>query len=67
MAEIGVIGGTGTYDPKIVENPEEIKVHTPYGSPSDIITVGKIFWKKSCLSSKARSKHTKLYKKGSYF
>jgi adenine phosphoribosyltransferase len=42
VAEIGIIGGTGIYDPNLVKNPEEIKVHTPYGSPSDIITVGFI-------------------------
>jgi 5'-methylthioadenosine phosphorylase len=46
MTEIGIIGGTGIYDPKIMKNPEEIKIHTPYGSPSDVITVGKILEKK---------------------
>ncbi|ACI18977.1 S-methyl-5'-thioadenosine phosphorylase [Dictyoglomus thermophilum] len=28
---IAIIGGTGVYDPKFLENPEEIKVSTPYG------------------------------------
>jgi len=28
---IGIIGGTGLYDPKFLENPEEIIVSTPYG------------------------------------
>jgi len=33
--EIGVIGGTGIY--KLIENPEEIKIPTPYGDPSDYV------------------------------
>jgi len=39
-AEIGIIGGTGVYDPEIIEDREEVKVHTPYGAPSDLITLG---------------------------
>ncbi|MHA1270896.1 MAG: S-methyl-5'-thioadenosine phosphorylase [Candidatus Helarchaeota archaeon] len=39
-AEIGIIGGTGVYDPELLEDPKEIKVYTPYGSTSDLITVG---------------------------
>jgi 5'-methylthioadenosine phosphorylase len=42
QAEIGVIGGTGLYDPKLLKNVEEITVETPYGKPSDAITVGKL-------------------------
>lgn len=38
--EIGIIGGTGVYDPGLLEDPKEIKVYTPYGKPSDLITVG---------------------------
>ena len=41
-AEIGVIGGTGVYDPEMLEDRMEVKVHTPYGSPSDMITLGTI-------------------------
>ena len=39
-AEIGIIGGTGVYDPDIIEDPTEVKVHTPFGAPSDLITIG---------------------------
>lgn len=39
-AEIGVIGGTGVYDPEIVEDAREVKVYTPYGAPSDLIILG---------------------------
>jgi 5'-methylthioadenosine phosphorylase len=38
--EIAIIGGTGVYDPKLLEDIKQIKIHTPYGSPSDLITVG---------------------------
>jgi 5'-methylthioadenosine phosphorylase len=40
--EIGVIGGSGNYDPTFVENPMELKVHTPYGAPSDHFVIGKV-------------------------
>lgn len=39
---IGIIGGTGVYDPQLIENVEEHKVYTPYGAPSDKILVGTI-------------------------
>jgi 5'-methylthioadenosine phosphorylase len=41
-AEIGVIGGTGVYDPEMLEDRIEVKVHTPYGAPSDMVTLGTI-------------------------
>lgn len=41
-AEIGVIGGTGVYDPEMLEDRRDVKVHTPYGAPSDLITLGSI-------------------------
>ena len=42
QAEIGVIGGSGLYDPGIVENAREVKVYTPFGEPSDFIIVGEV-------------------------
>ena len=39
-AEIGVIGGSGLY--ALLEDAEEIEVSTPYGSPSDPITVAEV-------------------------
>lgn len=45
-AEIGVIGGSGLYDPGILESMERVKVYTPYGEPSDDITVGMMGDKK---------------------
>ena len=45
-AEIGIIGGTGVYDPKLIENAEEVEIDTQYGAPSDKITVGTYLGKK---------------------
>lgn len=38
---IGLIGGSGIYDPGLLKNVEKIKVYTPYGSPSSHITIGE--------------------------
>ncbi|MFQ3548710.1 MAG: S-methyl-5'-thioadenosine phosphorylase [Armatimonadota bacterium] len=43
-AEIGVFGGSGFYS--LMEDFEEIKVETPYGSPSDMLAVGTLAGKK---------------------
>ena len=40
-ADIGIIGGTGIYDPELLSAKREIKVHTPYGETSDLVTVGE--------------------------
>ncbi len=39
-AEIAVIGGTGVYDPEIIEDAKEVKVYTPFDAPSDLVTLG---------------------------
>lgn len=39
-ADIAIIGGTGVYDPGLLKNKKEVKVYTPYGDPSDFITLG---------------------------
>ncbi|NOJ27812.1 MAG: S-methyl-5'-thioadenosine phosphorylase [Nitrososphaera sp.] len=40
-ADIGIIGGTGIYDSGLFSDKREIKVYTPYGDPSDFITIGE--------------------------
>jgi 5'-methylthioadenosine phosphorylase len=40
QAEIGVIGGSGLY--ALLEDAEEHEVSTPYGAPSDRITVARV-------------------------
>ncbi|MDW0218358.1 MAG: S-methyl-5'-thioadenosine phosphorylase [Nitrososphaeraceae archaeon] len=39
--EIGIIGGTGTYNTELLTNAETVKIFTPYGSTSDLITIGE--------------------------
>ncbi len=40
--QIGILGGTGNYDPAIFEEIKEVKVYTPYGPPSDNIILGRV-------------------------
>lgn len=40
VAEIGVIGGSGFYS--FLDDIEEVRVHTPYGPPSDPIAIGEL-------------------------
>lgn len=42
QAKIGVIGGSGLYHMELMTEVEEVQVHTPFGDPSDVITVGKV-------------------------
>jgi 5'-methylthioadenosine phosphorylase len=42
QAKIGVIGGSGLYHMAGMTDIEEVKVQTPFGDPSDVITVGKV-------------------------
>ncbi|QLH74401.1 MAG: S-methyl-5'-thioadenosine phosphorylase [Methanomassiliicoccales archaeon] len=41
-ARIGIVGGTGVYDPDVFELEETVRPHTPYGLPSDEIQIGTI-------------------------
>ena len=38
--DIGIFGGTGIYDSGLLEEAKEFEMDTPYGKPSDKITVG---------------------------
>ena len=40
-AEIGIIGGTGIYNTELLTNAEAVQIFTPYGSTSDLITIGE--------------------------
>ncbi len=40
--KIGIIGGSGLEDPKILKDAKEIKVETKFGKPSSALTIGKI-------------------------
>ncbi len=41
-ATIGVIGGSGLYQMEGMTNVEEVRISTPFGDPSDSITIGAI-------------------------
>ena len=41
-AKIGVIGGTGLYDIEGMTDIEEVDITTPFGKPSEAITIGKL-------------------------
>jgi len=41
MPEIGLIGGSGVYDPRLLTDISEVEPQTPFGSLSAPITVGK--------------------------
>jgi 5'-methylthioadenosine phosphorylase len=40
--KIGVLGGTGLYQMEGLENLREVSVTTPFGDPSDVITIGEL-------------------------
>jgi 5'-methylthioadenosine phosphorylase len=42
QATIGVIGGSGLYQMEGMTDVEEVAISTPFGDPSDVITVGKV-------------------------
>lgn len=58
QAEIGIIGGTGLYDPKMLKNIEEVIVETPYGPPSDAITLGELAGRSVAFLPRHGKKHT---------
>jgi len=40
--KIGIIGGSGMDDPRLMKNIKEKTIKTPYGKPSSALTTGKI-------------------------
>jgi 5'-methylthioadenosine phosphorylase len=55
--KIGVIGGSGLDDPKILKDAKELDVKTPYGEPSSPLTIGKIEGVEVVLLSRHGRKH----------
>ena len=56
--EIGIFGGTGIYDSGLLEDPQEIEVDTPYGKPSDKITIGIFKGRKIAFLPRHGKKHS---------
>ncbi len=42
QAKIGIIGGSGLYKMEALKDVEEVKIDTPFGSPSDALIVGTL-------------------------
>ena len=55
--KIGIIGGSGLEDPKILKDAKEIDVKTPYGKPSSPLTTGKINGIEAVILSRHGRKH----------
>src|SRR3989337_1386302 len=58
QAEIGIIGGTGLSGHKLVKNAEEITLKTPYGAPSDAITIAELEGRHVAFLPRHGKKHT---------
>jgi len=39
-SDIAIIGGSGVYDASMLDNVKEVEIDTPFGKPSDAITIG---------------------------
>lgn len=55
MADIGVFGGSGFYE--FLTDVKEILIETPYGSPSDAVTIAEIANKKVAFLPRHGKKH----------
>lgn len=55
QAEIGIIGGSGFYN--LAANLKEVKITTPYGTPSDKLAIGKIGNKKVAFLARHSKEH----------
>ena len=42
QAKVAVIGGTGLYDIEGLKDIQQVDIETPFGKPSDTITIGKL-------------------------
>jgi len=56
QAEIGVYGGSGFC--QFLENVEEVKVETPYGSPSDLVALATVGGKRVAFLPRHGRRHT---------
>ena len=57
-AEIAIIGGTGLFNADLLEGVKEVKISTPYGSPSDSLVLGTFGGKKIALLPRHGRGHT---------
>lgn len=55
-ASVGVIGGSGLY--RFLDDAEELEVDTPYGPPSDLVTVAELEGRRVAFLPRHGSRHT---------
>ncbi|MBT4697888.1 S-methyl-5'-thioadenosine phosphorylase [Candidatus Woesearchaeota archaeon] len=58
MVKIGIIGGSGLDDPKLIEDPKDVEVDAPYGKPSSPLKCGKIKGVDVVILARHGRKHT---------
>jgi len=58
MVKVGIIGGSGLEDPKILKDVKEIEVDTKFGKPSSPLTIGKIMGVEAIILSRHGRKHS---------
>ena len=58
QAEIGIFGGTGIYDSELLQDSKEVSIDTPYGKPSETITLGTFKDRKIAFMPRHGKKHT---------
>ena len=58
QAEIGIIGGTGVYDPNLLKNVKEVTVKTLFGKPSDKFIIGEMEGRQLAFLPRHGKKHT---------
>ena len=58
LMKIGIIGGSGLDDPKLLQDYKEIEVSTPYGRPSSPLTLGKLAGVDVAIIARHGRKHT---------
>lgn len=57
MVIVGIIGGSGLDETQIITNPRKEKVHTPYGPPSDVVTIGEVEGVKTLIIARHGQNH----------
>ena len=55
--EIGIFGGTGIYDSDMLEDARQLRLDTPFGRPSDSVTVGTFRGRKIAFLPRHGRKH----------
>lgn len=58
MIKVGIIGGSGLEDPKILKDAKEIEAETVYGKPSSPLMKGKIHGAEIVILSRHGKKHS---------